>query len=72
MPDRDHVGSHVGSAHDLESRCVWFLGPVRDTNPRAQGLSLSRDPAMLLGDHSLARRLPAVWQLGSLGVVILQ
>jgi hypothetical protein len=32
--DRDHVGSHVGSAHDLESRCTQVLGPLRDTDQR--------------------------------------
>jgi hypothetical protein len=58
-PDRDHVGSHVGSAHDLESRCAQVLGPLRDTDLRerparkvlAQGPDLGRGPAFLLGDH---------------------
>jgi hypothetical protein len=31
-PDRDHVGSHVGSAHDLESRLYPGSRALRDTN----------------------------------------
>src|SRR4029453_1073320 len=61
-PSRDHVGSHVGSAHDLESRCALGLATLRaphrlerrypTTSPWASNFS----PAAVAAGHRRSRR----------------